>query len=152
VNYTTYDVRLGQDSMNPRTRSDIMMLAPEGDTSHPFSYARIIGIFHVDVVHNVPGATTVPTSIEVLWIRRFRRDTTFRAGFKAKCLHRLQFLPTDDPNAFGFLSPDEVIRGAHLIPAFHHGRTTDLLSGPSLALEHEPFKDEEEWRFHYANM
>ncbi|KAF7367198.1 hypothetical protein MSAN_00980100 [Mycena sanguinolenta] len=152
VNYTTYDVRRGQDSMNPRTRADIMTLAPQGDTSHPFSYARLLSVFHVDVIRNVRGAThvPVPTSLDVLWVRNFRRDTSFRAGFKAKRLHRLEFIPADQPNAFSFLNPDEVIRGAHLIPAFHHGRTHDLLGeGPSLALDDE---DMGEWRYHYVNM
>ncbi|KAJ7503571.1 hypothetical protein B0H11DRAFT_1710596, partial [Mycena galericulata] len=152
VNYTTYDVRQGQDSMNPRTRADIMTLSPEDDTSHPFSYARILGVFHVDVVHNIPGASPVPTSIEVLWVRNFRRDTSFRAGFKAKRLHRLEFLPGTHPDAFGFLNPDEVIRGAHLIPAFHYGRTQDILGGHSLALDNEELDDNKEWRYHYVNL
>ncbi|KAJ7883868.1 hypothetical protein B0H14DRAFT_3857221 [Mycena olivaceomarginata] len=163
--------------MNPRTRADIMTLAPEDDTSHPFSYFRILGVFHVDVVHNIPDATKFPTSIEVLWVRRLRRDTTYRAGFKAKRLHRLQFVPGDDPTAFGFLNPDEVIRGVHLIPAFAHGRTHELLTRSlnsddhgsssdlfdfedeedqlewrSLALAHEENHDEGEWRYHYVNM
>lgn len=109
VNYTSYDVRRGQDSMNPRTHADVMTLGPEDDSSHPFAYARIIGIFHVDVIHNVPGATSTPTSLEVLWVRRFQRDTSYRAGFTRKRLHRLQFFPERDPIAFGFLNPDEVI-------------------------------------------
>ncbi|KAJ7733500.1 hypothetical protein B0H16DRAFT_1304133, partial [Mycena metata] len=152
VNYTTYDVRRGQDSMNPRSSADVMTLAPEGETSHPFSYARIIGIFHVDVVHNVPGADLVPTSIDVLWVRRFQRDTSFRAGFKAKRLHRLEFVAADSPHAFGFLNPDEVIRGTHLIPAFHYGRTHGLL-GPAWSLAHRGNDYEDgEWRYHYVNL
>ncbi|KAJ7144085.1 hypothetical protein C8R44DRAFT_602076, partial [Mycena epipterygia] len=41
VNYTSYDVRREQDSMNPRTHSDIMMLAPDSEdpNSHLFVYA-----------------------------------------------------------------------------------------------------------------
>ncbi|KAK7064901.1 hypothetical protein R3P38DRAFT_3302318 [Favolaschia claudopus] len=174
VNYTTYDVRQGQDSMNPRRQADVMTLGPEDDTSHPFSYCRVLGIFHVDVVHNVTGASKVPTTVEVLWVRRFRRDTSYRAGFKAKRLHRLQFLPGDSPDAFGFLNPDEVIRGVHLIPAFAHGRTHDLLRRSSLdhdddddewevvedkddpewrslALENEPEHKDGEWWYHYVN-
>ncbi|KAF8145027.1 hypothetical protein K438DRAFT_1735667 [Mycena galopus ATCC 62051] len=159
--------------MNPRTRADVMTLAPEHDTSHPFLYARILGIFHVDVVHNIPGATTVPTSIEVLWAHRFRIDTSYRAGFKAKRLHRLQFIPGDDPLAFDLLNPDEVIRGVHLIPAFAHGRTHDLLQRSispeddeewfeepdddsagwrSIALENEKNHEDGEWRYHYVNI
>ncbi|KAG1852171.1 hypothetical protein F4604DRAFT_1933740 [Suillus subluteus] len=37
VNYTTYDLRHNQDSLNPRTNADIMLLAHEdGGDSHPY--------------------------------------------------------------------------------------------------------------------
>ncbi|KAG5649352.1 hypothetical protein H0H81_004375 [Sphagnurus paluster] len=37
VNYTSYDVWRGQDSINSRNHADIMTLAPEDDpSSHPF--------------------------------------------------------------------------------------------------------------------
>ncbi|SJL10860.1 uncharacterized protein ARMOST_14255 [Armillaria ostoyae] len=52
INYTTYDVWRNQDSINPHTRSNIMMLACEDsadDQSHPYLYARVIGIFHATV-------------------------------------------------------------------------------------------------------
>lgn len=125
-----------------------MTLGPDGDTSHPFAYARIIGIFHVDVLHNVPGAKATPTSIEVLWVRWFRRDPTYHAGFKKKRLHRLEFLPEDDPHAFGFLNPDEVIRGSHLIPAFHHG--TELADPDAWARNAQ--RMDFDWKYHYVNM
>ena len=49
VNYTTYDVHRGQDSLNPRTQHcDIMVCSHEDDPeAHPYWYARILGIFHV---------------------------------------------------------------------------------------------------------
>jgi hypothetical protein len=48
-NYTTYDLRRDQDTVNPRTHGDIMMLSHEDDEQHPhpYWYARVIGIFHV---------------------------------------------------------------------------------------------------------
>ena len=162
VNYTTYDVRRGQDSLSSRKRSDIMMLARETESneslqpSHPFEYARIIGIFHVDIVNPVskPTANSTDkkpptTSIEIIWVRRFRIDTTYSAGFKKKRLHRLQFLPSSDPEAFGFVHPDEIIRGAHLIPAFHYGGTDEYLSGVSIARNEDEYDD---YRYFYVNM
>lgn len=148
VNYTTYDVRQGQDSLNPRTHSDIMILARDGDSAHPFDYARIVGIFHVDIVHNVPGASATPVSKEVLWVRWFRHDSRYQAGFKRKRLHRVRFVSATDPNAFGFLNPDEVIRGAHLIPSFYYGGTEELLKSPSIARPGEV----DDWRYFYVNM
>jgi len=45
-------------------------------------------------------------------------------------LHRLGLFTGNDPGCFGFLDPDQVICGVHLIPAFAHGRT-DHYMGPS---------------------
>ena len=150
INYTTYDVRLGQDAINPRNHADIMTLSRhDDDDDHPFEYARVIGIFHVDVIHGVEGATQHPVSKEVLWVRRFRRDKSYRAGFKPKRLHRLEFLSSADAFAFGFLDPDEVIRASHLIPAFRYGRTDEFLSGESFGRAPDELDD---YRYFYINM
>ena len=155
VNYTTYDVRRGQDSLSSRKRSDIMMLARETDSdesapAHPFEYARIIGIFHVDIIHKAPGEhMPTTTALEVIWVRRFQVDTTYSAGFKKKRLYRLKFLPSSDPDAFGFVHPDEIIRTAHLIPAFHYGGTDQYLKGVSLARNEDELDD---YLYFYVNM
>jgi hypothetical protein len=149
VNYTSYDMRRGQDSMNPRTHADIMTLAPETTDfdAHPFQYSRIIAILHCDVQHNVGGIPTPAIPIDILWVRRFRLDASFKGGFKRKRLHRIEFLPDDDPRAYGFVHPDEVIRGAHLIPAFAHNtvefRHTSLARKPG---------EMDDWRYHYVNL
>ena len=149
INYTTYDIRLEQDSVNAENFPDIMILS-RSDEVHPFEYGRIISIFHVDVVHNTETSTsTSPVSKEVLWVRWFKRDPSYVAGFEKKRLHRLQFLPSSDPAAFGFLDPDEVIRAAHLIPAFKNGPTKKLLRGKSLGRAPEELDD---WEYFYVNM
>ena len=53
INYTTYDLRRAQDSLNPRTHANVMVLAHEDDAeiSHPYWYAWIIGIFHAFFNH-----------------------------------------------------------------------------------------------------
>jgi len=55
----------------------------------------------------------------------------------------------DDPGCFGFLDPDQVIRGVHLIPAFAHGRT-DHYMGPSFI--HREEDGDTDWRYFYVNM
>ncbi|KAJ7906438.1 hypothetical protein B0H13DRAFT_2333474 [Mycena leptocephala] len=130
LNYTTYDVRRGQDFMNPRTHSDVMYLAPEDDASHPFSYAQIIGIFHADVVNTAPGANPIPQSMEFPWVRRYRLDRTLRAGFKRKLIH-----------------------GSHVVPAFAYGRTEELLSNGSIGrLPRDGLTENEDWRYYYVNF
>jgi len=39
----------------------------------------------------------------------------------------MEFIPSDDLNAFGFFDPNEIIRAAHLILVFHHGAPESLL-------------------------
>ncbi|KAF7334806.1 hypothetical protein MSAN_02367200 [Mycena sanguinolenta] len=108
-----------------------MYLTPQEDALHPFGYTQIIGVFHADVVNTADG-NSKPQSMEFLWVRRYRLDSSYRGGFKRKRYHRIEFIPQSDPDAFRFLNPDEVIQGAHLIPAFASGRTTELLSGESI--------------------
>ncbi|KAG5638429.1 hypothetical protein H0H81_012646 [Sphagnurus paluster] len=149
VNYTGYDVRRGQDSINSRNHADIMTLAAEEDLDHPFRYAQVIGIFHVDVILNAPGQSQTPVSKEVLWVRWFKYDKSYRAGFQQRRLHCIHFTPSEEPDAFGFLDPDEVIRGAHLIPAFQHGATAEWLTGSSIAREDG---EEDDWKYFFVNI
>ena len=157
VNYTTYDLRRAQDSLNSRTHADFMTLQPPhldselaGD-QFPYRFGRIIGIFHAMVLYNAgPGSrNNEPQHMEFLFVRWFTTDDGHRGGWKLKQLHRIKFVDQDD-DAFGFLDPQDIIRGVHLIPAFHHGRTSDLLS-PSLIAR--PGSDnDEDWKYFYVNM
>jgi hypothetical protein len=155
VNYTTYDLRREQDTINPSTHADIMLLSQETDANrHPYWYARVIGIFHVNVRYldgRSHNQETHPSRIEVLFVRWFGRNLDHRAGFAARRLPRIGFIHEDDEDAFGFLDPDLVIRGIHLIPTFRLGRTSDLLQGPSLARGKEDH-DDEDWRSFDINM
>lgn len=52
-----------------------MLPAPDLDpetgisaTGHPFVYACILGVFHADVLHNIPGLRCRPQSMEFLWV------------------------------------------------------------------------------------
>ncbi|KAF9222294.1 hypothetical protein BS17DRAFT_708725, partial [Gyrodon lividus] len=77
----------------------------------------------------------------------------YPSGWGEKCLHQLQFFDQQSTSdAFGFLDPDSVVRGVHLIPTFAYCRTEDLL-GPSQARRQ---KDEDQWdcdwKYYYVNM
>lgn len=56
INYTTYDVCRDQDSINPWTCSDVMVLANNADPNdtHSYWYAWIIALFHAEVQYNNP--------------------------------------------------------------------------------------------------
>jgi hypothetical protein len=152
INYTTYDMRRSQDSINPRTHPDIMTLSHEDDgeagESHQYWYARVIGIFHADVRHTGPSSSSNdPMRMDFLWVRWFGRDLSYRAGWEARRLHRVGFV--EGRGAFGFLNPADVIRGVHMIPAFAHGTTSELL-GPSIV--RQPSDNDEDWLYYYVGM
>lgn len=158
INYTTYDRQRTQDSLNPRTHSDILLLAQDGP--HPYLYARVLKILHVNArLVSAPSTASIDfLRVDVLWVRWYRLDHSHPSGFKAKRLPRLEFVPYDDEGeCFGFVNPADVVRGAHIIPAFAHGRTATLL-GPSVARDGAgafPNADEDkdtDFAYHYVNL
>ena len=72
INYTTYDCRRSQDTINPRTRSDIMVLSHDDDRDsgvehfEPYWYARVIGIFHAMVQLVGPQGPSKPQRMNFL--------------------------------------------------------------------------------------
>jgi hypothetical protein len=122
INYTTYDVRRKQDVFNPKTpHRDIMVLANTDDGSlHPFIYARILGIYHVNIVYTGPGMVDYrPERYDFLWVRWFGPDADAPAGnWSHFTLDRISFPPMANEDAFGFIDPADVVRGCHIIPAF----------------------------------
>lgn len=152
INFTTYDCRRDQDTINPRTpgHSDVMVLADEDEdveNMHPYWYARVIGIFHA-MVCRVGGATAFE-QMDFLWVRWYGYDTHARSGFKARRLHQIGFLDShEDKGAFGFINPSDVIRAVHLIPAFKLGTSSEFL--PRSIARHEDEGDNDYVRYYVA--
>ena len=65
-------------------------------------------------------------------------------GWKTQRLDRIGYL-ADADTQFGFLDPEDVVRAAHLIPAFAHGRTTRLLRQSSFR------NPDGDWKYYYVN-
>ncbi|KAI0684253.1 hypothetical protein C8T65DRAFT_593884, partial [Cerioporus squamosus] len=152
-NYTTYDMRRDQDSINPRTHPDIVL--PDNDPQHPFAYARVIKILHADVCYTGPDATAASRRwrpLNILWVRWFELDTSYVSGFQHRRLPRLQFVDADHPslNPFGFIDPSNVLRASYLMPAFNHGETKHLL-GPS-PLARRPMDNDADFMYYYVCM
>ena len=137
--------------INTCTHSDIMVLAnhdEDPENSHPYWYARVIGIFH-PMVSQV-GSGTAYKQIDFLWVRWYGFDMHARSGFKARRLHQVGFLDSNvGAGAFGFINPLDVVRAVHLIPAFHFGKTSILLS-PSIARRDD--EGDEDYQRYYINM
>ena len=153
VNYTTYDNRRAQDTINPRTRPDIMLLSSEEEDEegrHPYWYARVLDVFHARVLHvGKDSKSSEPQRMEFMLVRWFGRDTTRPGGWGARRLHRIGFVDAES-NPFGFVDPARILRAVHLIPAFAHLETTDLL-GPSKVARRWS-DDNDDWRYYYVNM
>ena len=122
INYTTYDVRRAQDTINPHTNHrDIMLLAPL-ESAHPFLYARVLGIFHTNIIYTGPGLKDYfPRHLEFLWVCWFK-VMDVPAGWEHTALDSLRFVPMSQDDAYGFVDPASVLRSCHLIPVFSGGR------------------------------
>ncbi|THU87920.1 hypothetical protein K435DRAFT_680849, partial [Dendrothele bispora CBS 962.96] len=160
INYTTYDLRRDQDSVNPRTHPDIIVLSPE-NSPHPFTYGRVVGVFHANVrfkeTLNLPAVRH--HRVDFLWVRWYQFDSDYPSGWQGKRLHRLSFLDSRSSSAFGFVDPADVLRGVHIIPAFHYGKTQHLLPSKSIGRQYEAIDsfgsrqiETTDWKFYYVNM
>ncbi|KAF7302011.1 hypothetical protein MIND_00767500 [Mycena indigotica] len=96
----------------------------DASDDHPFEYSRVIGIFHCDVQHKLRGYVSAAVPVTFLW-----------------------FVPELDDTAYAFVNPDEVIREAHLIPAFARG-LNDNSDIPSLGRPN----GQQDWLYHYVNF
>jgi hypothetical protein len=127
VNYMTYDVRRAQDVINPNTpHCNIMLLACpddlEANANHPFLYARVLGIFHVNVVYAGPGMLNyVPRRVYFLWVWWFQYFGRTSVTWHNYGLDSLCYPPMASDGAFGFVDPRDVLRGFHPIPNFAKG-------------------------------
>ena len=104
-------------------------MVPASEAPHPFWYARVIGIFHAQVIY-APTKVYSPQRFTFLWVRWLGDDTDpNKVGtFTKRRLHRVGYVPESPTDSFGFLDPSVVIRSAHLIPAFEFGFSKKLLS------------------------
>ncbi|KAG6823907.1 hypothetical protein H0H92_008651, partial [Tricholoma furcatifolium] len=148
INYTTYDNRRDQDTINPLRQSDVMVLAPEDNhKDHPYWYFRVVKIFHAMVRLRDKGRDF--TRVEFLWCRGYGvdQDADVKGGFLSRRLFQVGFLAGE--SAFEFLDPDLVLRAVHLIPVFDGEQTGDLL-GPSMARRVE--EDDQDYERYYINI
>lgn len=152
TNYTTYDIRRSQDVVHAASsHCNIMVLADLGgggisESNHPFRYARVEGIYHVNVVYVGAGMVNYePRRMEFLWVRWYRLlDTT--GGWSTQKLDALRFMSVRGGDAFGFIDPADVLRGCHIIPSFANG----LFHVDGKGLSHSA-RDSSDWVRYYVD-
>jgi hypothetical protein len=135
-----------------------MLLAPDSSDSHPYLYARVIGVYHLYYLY-VDGNPPYPAfRLDVLHVWWFSIDQSYAWGWKKKRLPRIRFCERDDPDAFGFVDPARVLRASYLEPAFNLGHTAEYLPPGSPARVYQSFDgksfqvEEDDWKFYYVNM
>lgn len=148
VNYTSYDLRRCSDCVHPATERQFVVVKAD-DNTHPFWYTRVLGIFHT-LARKSPREPY--QRLEFLWVRWLARDLTQPSGFKAHRLDKVSYYVDDETGdslpPFDFVNPNQVIRGAHLIPAFESGTTFEYLKeGSTLAHDLESDGD---WKYWYV--
>lgn len=94
-----------------------MVLSGESMPSHLYWYARVLGIYHMEAWIKSEDQP-VKHHLEVLWVRWLAPLQTHQFSMKHAHLLKVAFVEESDPDSFRFLNPHQVIRGAHLIPAF----------------------------------
>ncbi|KAF7354440.1 hypothetical protein MVEN_01133000 [Mycena venus] len=107
VNYTTYDTRIDQDSVNPRTHADVMVISRKLVPALTLSGMRVFLKFFTPMSSTLDQnpAPMAPSQWNSLSVRWFGIEPNYRSGFKVARLPKVGFVPEDDPNAFGFLDP-----------------------------------------------
>ncbi|KAG1835331.1 hypothetical protein DFJ58DRAFT_719291 [Suillus subalutaceus] len=127
LNYTMHDVHRVQDVINPSTsHCNVMLLGQAGEDStahegHPYLYARVLGIYHVNTTYVGPGMVGYHShQIDFLWVRWYQYLDIGCPSRQAP-LDRVYFSPTAEPDSFGFVDPDDVLRCCHIIPCFSQG-------------------------------
>ena len=127
--FTTYDVRRGTDIINPGTsRCNIMLLANDAATDrsanpHHFLYARVLGVYHANVIYTGPGMRDYEARrLDFLWVRWYEVVDPMSSGWHSSKLDSVRFLPMNEDDAFGFVDPTDVLRGCHVMPNFTKGK------------------------------
>jgi hypothetical protein len=155
INYTTYDVRCAQDAVNTSTtHNNIMVFAEPGDNldstsdqDHPYRYARVLGVYHVNVVYVGPGMLDYqPRRTEFLWVRWYQNIEAGCTGWGAHKLDHVRFPPITKDGAFGFIDPLDVLRSCHIIPMFAKGKLH--IDGKGLS---HCARDSSDWLEYYVN-
>jgi hypothetical protein len=153
LQYTTYDMRRCEERLYQRLHPDVMVLSD--DDEHPYIYGRIIDIFHMEVRNDaldsiLQAMDSEPARLEVAWVRWFKLLAPDGSpGFHSLRHPPVAFYPGNDPDAFGFIHPDEIIRQVHMIPHFKHGQTQGDLGG---SLSGRPENGTDDWKQYCINM
>jgi hypothetical protein len=121
-NYTAYDIRRKQDFINVNTSKAFVMVSTPGAYPHPWRYACVVKILHVDGYIS-PESINSATHINMLWVRWLETDPDWQFGAGILRPERLRWCSDNFATSFGFVNPSTVIQAAPINPAMNYGVT-----------------------------
>ena len=130
IKYTTYDIQHGTNIIKLEgPHCNIMLLANHTNGSdssnlHHFMYARVLGVYHADVIYTRPGMQNFEAhSFQMLWVRWYEvvDSDPGSSGWDSLTLVMLHFPPLHHDNSFGFVDLEVVLQRCHILPAFDKG-------------------------------
>ena len=71
LNFTSYNLHHETEALNPCSSNHNIMMLVSKDTplDHPYCYARVLWIFHANVIYTGPGSMDyLPQHVEFLWV------------------------------------------------------------------------------------
>jgi hypothetical protein len=152
VNFTTYDVRRAEDVVKPSgPRCNVMGLNPTFSSAsnqkrHPFWYAKVLGIFHANVMyHDGRNRDHVSRRIEFVWVRWYEIHKV--GSWAPQRLDEVYFPSIFEEDSFGFVDPADILRSCHIVPIFKDGQHS---SGKNPG-HSEYAQDKHDWNFYYIN-
>ena len=60
--------------------------------------------------------------LDFLWVRWYEVVDPASSGWHSSKLDSVRFLPMNEDDAFGFVDPQDVLRGCHIMPNFAKGK------------------------------
>ena len=146
----TYDVRHEQETINSASTHCNVMVLEEPDSSqetNPYRYARVLGVYHANVIYVGRGMVDyTPIRMEFVWVHWYELVGGRHSAWGTRKLDRLRFPPLAADSSFGFIDPQDVLRGCHIIPAFSKGKRH--LDGKGLSFL---AKDAADWNEYFLN-
>lgn len=130
VHYTAYDTTKAFDYIAADKHANVMISARTG-TQGLHAYACVLGLFHLYARNGSQEAE----KLEVAWIQYY--DVVDEDSVGGRCYPKLRLSTGHD--SFGFIDPQEIIRGCHIIP--------DFASGMQLGCQ-----DKQTYKYYFVNM
>ena len=144
-------MREDQDKIYQQRFPDVMVLSD--DQEHPYLYGRVLDFFHVIAMNDGPSTLLQDNgsaTLQMAWVCWFKLNIPVGpSGFHSLRYPSVSFGESNDPEAFGLVHPEEIIRAIHLIPAFKSGCTAEYLEGPTKG---RPESEHDDWRHYNINM